>query len=117
MSKGPDLRSPPTTASGFEPYHDEPTMASAQQQYIESRSPALNTPRAHDDSDPPRPPFLSVRSTVPLIPTPGTRSKRHSTYVCLSLLSFSFSSSDEVFIRSFVRDFLRRNRLYYAFGL
>jgi hypothetical protein len=60
--------------------------------FIEStnRSPALNSPGVHGrDSDPARPPFLSIRSSVPLIPTPGTVSKRHPTYEPL-LLRFWF---------------------------
>jgi hypothetical protein len=75
---------PHPSKAGLEPYHDDPTMTSVP--YDDPRSPAFNSPRVHD-SDVTQPPLLSIRSTVPLIPTPGTVSKRHPTYVRHRFLS------------------------------
>lgn len=61
--------------SEIEPYHDDPIMGSAADA---TRSPALNSPDGHDSE---RPPLLSIRSSVPLMPTPGTTSQRNPTYV------------------------------------
>lgn len=66
---------------GLEPYHDDPTMGSAADA---TRSPALSSPGDGHDSE--RPPLLSIRSSVPLMPTPGSVSQRHPTYVGSSSL-------------------------------
>jgi hypothetical protein len=72
----------PSTFTGAvgldEPYHDDPNMTS--QLNNDSASPSLRPP-PFSDSDATRPPHLSFRSTVGLLPTPGTVSKRHPTYV------------------------------------
>jgi hypothetical protein len=72
-------RHPPSEA-GLESYRDDPTMTSPQ--YDDTRSPALHSPPAHHSTaDTAQPPLLSIRSSVPLLPTPGTVSKRHPPYV------------------------------------
>jgi hypothetical protein len=97
---------PYRSEAGLEPYHDDPTMSSVR--YDDPRSPALNSPRAHDP-DATQPPLVSIRSTVPLIPTPGTVSKRHPTYVCYRLFPDERPRS--------VDPPLRRNQSYCASGL
>ncbi|KAF8495945.1 hypothetical protein F5888DRAFT_1615206 [Russula emetica] len=56
-------------------------------QYDDARSPALHesSPVQESGADPARPPLLSIRSSVPLLPTPGTVSKRHPTYELITL--------------------------------
>ena len=75
----------PTTVAGgvelFDPYHDYPTMASSQANDSAAASPALRPAGFNNGTDPGRPPHLSFRSSVPLLPTPGTVSKRHPTFV------------------------------------
>ena len=79
----------PLGSPGLVSYRDDPTMASPQ--YDDARSPALHSPPAHDPkADPARPPLLNIRSSVPLIPTPGTVSKRHPTYVRYILFLVEF---------------------------
>ncbi len=80
---------PYSGAAALEPYHDDPTMASAK--FDEPRSPALHSPPIHhtQDSDAAAgPPLLTIRNSVPLIPTPGTISKRHPGYVRYFHVSF-----------------------------
>ena len=79
----------PLGSPGLVSYRDDPTMASPQ--YDDARSPALHSPPAHDPkADPARPPLLNIRSSVPLIPTPGTVSKRNPTYVRYILFLVEF---------------------------
>jgi hypothetical protein len=74
----------PQGEAGLESYRDDPTMASPQ--YDNARSPALHSSPIQDSAtDTAQPPLLSVRSSVPLLPTPGTVSKRHPTYEPLTL--------------------------------
>jgi hypothetical protein len=76
----------PLGEAGLESYRDDPAMTSPQ--YDDARSPALHSSPVHDSAaDTARPPLLSIRSSVPLIPTPGTVSKRHPTYVRYPLFS------------------------------
>lgn len=74
----------PQNEAALEPYHDDPTMTSPQ--YDNDRSPALvQSPIAGADEA--GPPLLSIRNAVPLLPTPGTLSSRHPTYVRYPLFS------------------------------
>ncbi|KAI0274072.1 hypothetical protein BGY98DRAFT_921139 [Russula aff. rugulosa BPL654] len=56
-------------------------------QYDDVRSPTIQSPIALRDlaADPARPPLLSIRNAVPILPTPGSVSKRHPTYEVLTL--------------------------------
>ena len=70
----------------LESYHDDPTMTSPG--YDDGRSPPIQSPTVLSPTflrdlaaDPARPPLLSIRSSVPLLPTPGSVSKRHPTKV------------------------------------
>ncbi len=73
----------PLNEANLESYHDDPTMSSSAQ-YDDSRSPALHSPPAFASPvDAARPPLLNIRSSVPLLPTPGTVSKRHPNFVRL----------------------------------
>lgn len=99
--------------TGLEPYHDDPTMGSATQLVGNPRSPALHSAGDARDSDTTatsRPPYVSIRSAVPLLPTPGTVSNRHPTYVN-DVVAFVFCgwNVDSLFL-------LRRNRSCCAFG-
>lgn len=70
----------PLGEAAIEPYHDDPSMTSPQ--YADTRSPGFISSPVRDspgDTAPPR--LFSIRSSVPLIPTPGTISQRHPTYV------------------------------------
>lgn len=71
------FHSPLGSVGDHEPYHDDPSMRPGQIDDV--RSPALTSPRMSDTGTP-RPTHLSFRSSVGLIPTPGTVSKRHPTY-------------------------------------
>jgi hypothetical protein len=89
-------RHPPSEA-GLESYRDDPTMTSPQ--YDDTRSPALHSPPAHDSTaDTAQPPLLSIRSSVPLLPTPGTVSKRHPAYVRYPLFFRLNSRGADLFI-------------------
>src|SRR5579863_6361220 len=64
------------------PYRDELPMTTPQ--LDDSASPGLRSAGLMSDPDaarPPLPPHLRFRSSVPLLPTPGTVSKRHPSYV------------------------------------
>ena len=65
------------TASEYDPYYDymEPN------QMDNTRSPALNSPPMSDTDTSAHRTQLSFRSSVGLLPTPGTVSKRHPKYV------------------------------------
>jgi hypothetical protein len=81
--------------AGLESYRDDPTMASPQ--YDDARSPVIHSsPTAIHDSaaDAARPPLLNIRSKVPLLPTPGTVSKRHPTYVIYPFFPIEFQGVD-----------------------
>lgn len=61
------------------PYRDELPMTTPR--LDDSPLPALRSPGLMSDADAALPPHLRFRSTVPLLPTPGTISKRHPSYV------------------------------------
>lgn len=61
------------------PYRDELPMTTPR--LDDSPLPALRSPGLTSDADAALPPHLRFRSTVPLLPTPGTISKRHPSYV------------------------------------
>ena len=65
----------------YDPYHDDPKMNP--QQFGDVSSPALNSPPAMSDSDARPTPTArhTFRSSVGLIPSPGSVSQRHPTYV------------------------------------
>lgn len=76
----------PLGEPAVEPYHDDPTMSSSKYDddadATDARSPGFITSPVRDsprDIAPPR--VFSIRSSVPLLPTPGTLSQRHPTYV------------------------------------
>lgn len=77
------VHKPPQEEAGLESYRDDPAMASPQ--YVDVGSPALRSPPILDSPvDAARPP-PQFRSSVPILPTPGTVSKRHPTYEMLTL--------------------------------
>ena len=87
----------PQDEAGLESYRDDPTMTSPQ--YDDTGSPALHSSPIRDTAaDTGRPPLLSIRSKVPLIPTPGTVSKRHPTYVRYFIFFRSNSKSADLSI-------------------
>ncbi len=71
-----------TGAEDPEPYydHDHDQLAMTPSRVDNSASPALHSARFDVPEGTP-PPHLTFRSSVPLIPTPGTVSKRHPPYV------------------------------------
>ena len=74
------FHTPLGSVGDHEPYHDDPTMKPRQIDDVGS-SP-LNSPfMSMSDTGTPQPNRPSFRSSVGLIPTPGTVSKRHPTYV------------------------------------
>ena len=107
------LKSPYTSTSTstveLVPYRDELPMTTPK--LDDSTSPEPRSAGLMSDTDAARPPLvpphLRFRSTVPLLPTPGTVSKRNPPYVRRRLIfddGREFASS------------LRRNPLYSAFG-
>ena len=83
MAKPPKHPYPSTFAGAVEldePYHDYPSMMPLQ--VDDFASPPLRSPPSFNNPDAAAAaPHLSFRSSVPLIPTPGTISKRHPSYV------------------------------------
>ncbi|KAI9439330.1 hypothetical protein H4582DRAFT_1948548 [Lactarius indigo] len=71
------FQSPRGSVGDHEPYHDDPSMKPKQLDNV--RSPAPSSPFMSDIGTP-GPSRPSFRSSVGLIPTPGTVSKRHPTY-------------------------------------
>src|SRR6266702_6080544 len=69
-----------TSVGDHEPYHDDPSIKPMQIDDV--RSSAFNSPRmSMSDIGTPQPIRPSFLSSVGHIPTPGTVSKRHPTYV------------------------------------
>ena len=95
--------SPPISSpfSGV-PYHDIPTMTPP--------SPDIRSPGLSDTERPNPPHRLTFRSSVGLIPTPGTVSRRHPTYV--PHLSCLMEGREPLFIFLY----LFRSRFCYSFG-
>jgi hypothetical protein len=84
-----------------EPYRDNPSMNSPQDP--KDRIPVLSY------TEPPNPPRLTFRSSVGLIPTPGTVSQQHPTYVRRRSRLIDSHALSLIF-------FLCRSRLCYDFG-
>jgi len=101
-----------TGAEEPEPYydHDDDQLTMTSSRVDNSASPALHSARFDVPEGTP-PPHLSFRSSVPLIPTPGTVSKRHPPYVRRRL----FGGCRQ--IRESRASSLRRNPSNSAFGL
>lgn len=75
------------SVSDYDPYHDLDDSSMKPKQFGDLTPPALNSPRTMSDSGTPRATHQSFRSSVGLIPTPGTVSRRHPTYVRQAVLA------------------------------